>query len=295
MKDIALVGLGKFGSTLLEKFSNHGNVKYICGRTVSEKLLKAGEKYGAEPSDAYEKIIDNVDLVVISTPTASHHTIAKACLSKGKDVFVEKPICASLDEAMELINIAVGNNGKIYVDDVFLFRPEYGKLKKALEGEEIEQVDFSWRKHGTFDDSILNSLAYHDIYLVRDLLGFGNLNNIEITSLKDPLETGRSDILEFRGTYGGIPVTFSYNRTCVDEKEKSMKVVTENKTIEWINEKVYINGQPLQFELEKDALSIMVSDLLEGKLDHLRNNRRALVNLKLVEELEDLIASQKSH
>ena len=87
MKNIALVGPGNFGLLLFEKFRKYDEVKYVCGRTLSDKLLDIRDRYRVEISDNYQEILGQVDLVIISTPTPSHYPITKDCLSRGKDVF----------------------------------------------------------------------------------------------------------------------------------------------------------------------------------------------------------------
>jgi predicted dehydrogenase len=57
--------------------------------------------------DAYE-LIDSVklDAVVIATPVGSHYKFAKAALNRGLHTLVEKPICTSSEEVLELKKIA---------------------------------------------------------------------------------------------------------------------------------------------------------------------------------------------
>jgi predicted dehydrogenase len=47
-----------------------------------------------------------IDLVVIATPNASHHPIAKQCLLAGRHVVVDKPLSTTVTEAEELIRLS---------------------------------------------------------------------------------------------------------------------------------------------------------------------------------------------
>lgn len=53
-----------------------------------------------------ELLTDDIDLVVICTPNPLHLSMAKQALEAGKNVIVEKPVAATADEAMELVNLA---------------------------------------------------------------------------------------------------------------------------------------------------------------------------------------------
>jgi len=46
-----------------------------------------------------------VDLVVIATPNASHHPIAKQCLLAGRHVVIDKPFTTTVAEAEELVRL----------------------------------------------------------------------------------------------------------------------------------------------------------------------------------------------
>jgi len=46
-----------------------------------------------------------IDVVVIATPNASHHAIAKQCLLAGRHVVVDKPLCTTVAEAEELVRL----------------------------------------------------------------------------------------------------------------------------------------------------------------------------------------------
>ncbi len=46
-----------------------------------------------------------IDLVVIATPNASHHPIAKQCLLAGRHVVIEKPLSTTVAEADELVRL----------------------------------------------------------------------------------------------------------------------------------------------------------------------------------------------
>ena len=50
-------------------------------------------------------MLDKVDAVSIAVPTSEHYKVARDFLAAGVDVLIEKPICATLEEADELIRI----------------------------------------------------------------------------------------------------------------------------------------------------------------------------------------------
>ena len=55
-------------------------------------------------------MIGKVDAVSIAVPTSDHYKVARDFLAAGVDVLIEKPICATLEEADELIELAKKKN-----------------------------------------------------------------------------------------------------------------------------------------------------------------------------------------
>lgn len=61
----------------------------------------------AETVRSFEALLsDEVDLIVITTPNQTHFELAKQALLAGKNVVVEKPLCATAAEALELADLA---------------------------------------------------------------------------------------------------------------------------------------------------------------------------------------------
>lgn len=71
------------------------------------------EEAGAAPS--YEAMLDTpgLEAVVISTGVDSHAPFALEAMRRGLHVFVEKPLCSSVEEARELLQVA-GETGCIF-------------------------------------------------------------------------------------------------------------------------------------------------------------------------------------
>ena len=266
MKRIAIIGFGRFGARLFEQFRKHSQVEYVCGRSTNKKLLDLQKEFKVKISDNFESILNEIDLAVIATPADTHFSIAKACLMQKKDIFVEKPLCSSADEAREILELAEKNNCRLYVDDVSLYHAGYQELKKNIAGKMIESVRFSWKKYGTFEDTILNNLVYHHMYILADLLGEGN----EPRSLN--ITKAETDILEMKFNYGSAAVGASYNRRSdVAENIMEISVKGDKNPYTWKNDQV---GR---------ALADMVSGVANDNADYQKNNRLALTSLQHLE------------
>lgn len=70
----------------------------------------------------------DIDMVWICTPTIFHYPYAMEAIKKGKRVFIEKPITATLEQAKEIQKAG----GNVWVACNMRFHPAILKLKEAL-------------------------------------------------------------------------------------------------------------------------------------------------------------------
>jgi len=104
---IALAGAGAFGEKHLDGLKNIPGVEIvsIISRTA-EQAAAVAAKYGARHSsteleDALAR--DDVDAVILCTPTQMHAAQAIACMDAGKHVQVEIPLCDSWADAEAVV------------------------------------------------------------------------------------------------------------------------------------------------------------------------------------------------
>ena len=172
MKQIAIVGMGRWGKNLIHDFSKLSKVK-TCVTTGNKKnIVWLQQNYPSIDftTDINQVLNDSdIDAVVIATPIKSHFTIAKKSLESKKHVFVEKPLTKTVGQAEKLVDIAKKNKLCLFVGHVFLYNEVFKKIKKIHENESIIYANFEWKKLGTFDEDIFENLLSHDLALNLEL------------------------------------------------------------------------------------------------------------------------------
>ena len=142
MKNVALVGLGRWGKNILRELVNlHTEVTVLLNTPNTEKEQWLRENY---PSVAYtyskEDIIENPDIthVCVATPMGTHFDVAKDFIVAGKKVFLEKPITIESKEgrkfAVSEMKRVVKPNGYILV----YVMSTYDEFHKEM----IKNIDF---------------------------------------------------------------------------------------------------------------------------------------------------------
>ena len=108
---VGVVGCGKISGIYFENMIHRfDNLKVIsCCANHFEHAEKAAQKYGIEAVTFDEMLSDErIGLIVNLTPVPSHYEIIKKALLAGKNVFTEKAICLTLDEAKEVQSLRKG-------------------------------------------------------------------------------------------------------------------------------------------------------------------------------------------
>ena len=116
--NIAAVGAGGKGRSDIENVA-HENIYAICdiddGRLAEtlQQEFAAGFREKAKVYRDYREMLDNepeIDAVLISTPDHMHAPIAMHAMNMGKHVFVQKPLCHTVNECRVLASAAQRNN-----------------------------------------------------------------------------------------------------------------------------------------------------------------------------------------
>ncbi len=144
---VALAGAGAFGIKHLDGIQNIADVEVISliGRDLS-KTQEVADKYGVKhvTNDLADSLkIQELDAVILCTPTQMHAAQSKACLEAGKHVQVEIPLCDILKEGEEVVALQKQTGLVAMCGHTRRFNPSHQWVhKKISDGEfSIQQMD----------------------------------------------------------------------------------------------------------------------------------------------------------
>lgn len=177
---VAVVGAGGWGKNHVRVFATTkgSELRWICDRSEAV-LANLGRTYpAAKTTTEIGDVLadDGVRAVVIATDAKSHHSLALAALTAGKDVFVEKPLTLSAATSEELCRVAEENGRILMVGHLLLYHPAVEALKAIIDAGELGDVLYVYAQRLNLgvvrrDENAWWSLAPHDISLVHHLLG----------------------------------------------------------------------------------------------------------------------------
>lgn len=133
---IGVIGAGHWGPNLISNFSSEprSEVTRVADFDASRLEAVASRFPSIETTTDPLAVIraNDVDAVVIATPTTTHYELARATLEAGKHVLVEKPITARVDEAERLCELAERTDRVLMVGHVFLYNEAAQQAKEYL-------------------------------------------------------------------------------------------------------------------------------------------------------------------
>mgnify|MGYP002859178369 FL=1 len=166
--------LGKIHCRLINEIAQNDKSINFAGVYDSDPTITdtISKEYCIKAYRSLDEMLDEIDALVIVTPTSTHFEIAQKALARDIDIFIEKPVTSSLSEAEELIKMADGKKVKIQVGHVERFNPALVALEKFemkprfIESHRLAQFN----PRGT-DVSVIQDLMIHDIDIILHLAG----------------------------------------------------------------------------------------------------------------------------
>ena len=173
---VAVVGLGYWGPNLVRNLHEveDAEAALVCD-VRPEALATIGRRYPAvrTTTDFGDVLADDtIDAVAIATPVSSHFELAARALESGKHVFVEKPLTASSDEALELIELADHHGLVLMPGHTFLYSPPVNMIRSLIVNGELGEIYFISTSRVNLglhqsDVSVAWDLGPHDFSILR--------------------------------------------------------------------------------------------------------------------------------
>ena len=141
----------------------------------------------------------DIDLVVVATPNAQHHPVAKAALEAGKHVVVDKPFTLDVAEARELELLSRRNNRVLSVYQNRRFDADFLTLQQVLASGDLgrpvylashfdrfrPQVRERWREQPVPGSGLWVDLGAHLVDQAVQLFGRPDALQLDTATLRD--------------------------------------------------------------------------------------------------------------
>ena len=184
-----------------------------------ERAREVAQALEARPFPTLEALLDEVDALIVATPTSTHREVAVQALRRGLHVFIEKPIAASLEESDAILDAAEEGGGLVQVGHVERFNSAVVGAEPYLDEplfiESHRLAPFTER--GT-DVAVVLDLMIHDVDLVQSLV---RRPVVEIRATGVPVLSPSVDIANARIAFeGGAVANLTSSRVSMERLRK---------------------------------------------------------------------------
>jgi len=172
-----------------------------------------------------DALLDVSDAVIVVVPTSKHFAVASAAIERGKHVFIEKPITATLEEADALLDLAKKRGVIVQIGHIERFNRAvraalpHVKRPRFIDSERL--APFSPRGS---DVAVVLDLMIHDIDLLLTLVG---ADAREISAVGVPVLTPMLDIANARVTFTSGAVANITSSRISREKKRKIRIFQE--------------------------------------------------------------------
>jgi predicted dehydrogenase len=189
MINIGIIGAGHIGEVHANAIGKISGAQVVAVHdVVDEKARAFSNKYKCKYYNNMEKMIsqDSIDVISICVPTFLHAEIAEMATQEKKNIFCEKPLAMSIEEADRMIEAVKENNVTAMIGHILRFWPAYikmrdiirsGVLGKPLHGyfERLMTappwVEGAWNKKEEYSGGAALDIQVHDADYVLWLFG----------------------------------------------------------------------------------------------------------------------------
>ena len=140
--NVGFVGCGGRMNThirrVMERSKETGDVQAVAVNDIWDKRKqRAREATGVDERSVYHDYREvcarpDVDVVVIASPDHWHHAHTMEALRNGKDVYLEKPMTYTVEEAKEIAEVVKATGRVLQVGSQYTSMDHFWKAKKAI-------------------------------------------------------------------------------------------------------------------------------------------------------------------
>lgn len=185
---IAVAGLGRIGWNFhAKRIDAHADFELVAvADNVAERRAEAEEVFDCRSHADFGTMIaeENLDAVVIATPTHLHRDMALSAFDLGLHVLLEKPMAPDLAEATEIVEASEKLDRVLTVYQPHRLGAYFQHLKAIVDSGQIGQVTQvlrgafnyarrnDWQSLQKYGGGMLNNYGAHYLDQVLQLIGY---------------------------------------------------------------------------------------------------------------------------
>ena len=250
--------LGKFHIKQLSESKRYQLIGVFDNNLDVAKLVS--KEFGCEYFNNYNDLISRSDVICIVTPTPFHFEYAKKCIESDVHIFIEKPVCESVNHSKELILLNKNKNLKIQIGHIERFNSAFTAIQSKINDPMFIECHrlAQFNPRGT-DVSVVLDLMIHDIDII---LSSVNSEIQKISSSGVSVISSSPDIANARIEFkNGCVANLTASRVSIKNMRKTRFFQTGKYiSIDFLNK----SSEIIEIDNNSDEIPLMKLDLADG-------------------------------
>ena len=149
--NVGLVGAGLMGKRRAQAVKEFdGSELVVVADIEPDKAKLIAQESGCQAVTDWHAVVsrDDVDVVLVCTPTNTLALISIAAMKNGKHVLCEKPLARSPQEAKQMVDVAQAHNVRLKTGFSLRHHPGIRKARELFDSGIIGELDFIRCRYG---------------------------------------------------------------------------------------------------------------------------------------------------
>ena len=172
--NVGMIGLGSWGKNIYRNLETLNVLKkiYDNNQETLNNIVTNKKKIANNADEIFSS--KDIDSIVIASPAETHKNYIIKSLLNDKNVFVEKPFCLSLKDALEIKRLSLKVNKIVFVGHLLHYHNGFNELKNNIKSGKIGNLQIIKANRLNFGavrkkESVLFDLASHDISMILSI------------------------------------------------------------------------------------------------------------------------------
>ncbi len=140
---VALVGVGRMGRIHADVIERIPNLEVVCVTDLNlEAAAEVAGRFGARACGFQDALADDdVQAIVVSTPTRTHEQVVMSAVDSGKPVFVEKPLAHDLAASDRIVAAVRATGVQVQVGFQRRYDPALQEARRQIDAGELGKIE----------------------------------------------------------------------------------------------------------------------------------------------------------
>ena len=173
-RKVGMIGLGNWGKNIYRNLDEFNVLELVYDKNLKDLYLNTltKNKITQDINDIF--LSKKIDSVVIASPAITHKDYIIKSLKNNKNVFVEKPLCLSLKDTIEIEKVAKESKKILFIGHLLQYHNAFKQLKQKIKLGKIGNLQVIKANRLNFGtvrkmESVLYDLASHDLSMILSI------------------------------------------------------------------------------------------------------------------------------